>query len=524
MPARMQARPVLLLIAVFAALAVAGCGGGGSGSGSGADPATLAPPKSPLFIEATVWPEGELKTNIESLAKSIGGIDDLGGLIVSELEKSASSSGEELDFEREVAPWLGEKGGISFEHYDGDNFSGYGVAIQTTDSDAAQAFIDEKAKSGDEPIKDGSYEGVDFKVESEDGTTIGIVDDFLVIAEDEAAFKGMVDAANGESLADEDSFSSTISAAPSGSAANVFVDIGGLIDQSGGSIDAETKEFLDSAGIEPGDATAVASLIPGSEQVEIDFSSDVTGKNPPSGDASGLLGELPGDSVGAVASADFGKRLEEAIDGIDAQGIEGQIPPHKFKSTLKEAGIDLEQIAASIGDLGVFVEGNSRRSAAGAVVLETKGANEATNTVSNVGLLLRAAGTPGITAIGGKATGFSIRDNEIGPLPIVVAAEGERIAIGYGLPATAKALATSSGDTLSDSPAYKEAVAALGSTPISGFVDGPAALHLAAALVPPGEEGFLDAKPYLTKVDYVAIGSGAAGDLATAKLIAGIGK
>jgi hypothetical protein len=523
MPARMKVRLSLVLAAALAALAVAGCGGGGSSSGSGADPATLAPPKSPLYVEATVQPEGELKTDIESLAKSIGGIDDPGALIVSELEKSASSSGEELDFEKEVQPWLGEKGGISFEHYDGSNFSGYGVAIQVTDTGAAQSFIDEKAKSGDEPVKDATYEGIDFKVESEGGTAIGIVGDFLVVAEDEAAFKGVVDASNGESLADQDSFSSTISAAPSGSAANVFVDIGGLVEESGGAIDAETQQFLDSAGIDPTDATAVASLIPGSEQVEIDFTSNVTGKNPPSGDASGTLGSLPGDSVAAVASADFGARLGEAIDSIDAQGIEGQIPPHKFKSSLKEAGIDLEKITSSIGDLGVFVEGNSARSAAGAVVLETKGSGEATNTVSNLGLLLRATGTPGVTAIGGKATGFSIRDNEIGPLPIVVAAEGDRIAIAYGLPAATKALATS-GETLSDSPAYKKAVAALGSTPITGFVDGPTALHLASALVPPGEEGFLDAKPYLTKVDYVAIGSGASGDLATAKLIAGIGK
>lgn len=524
MRARMKPRLALLLAVALAALAVAGCGGGGGSSDSGADPATLAPPKSPLFIEATVQPQGELKTNIESLAKGIGGVDDPGALIVSELEKSASSSGEELDFEKEVEPWLGEKGGLSFEHYDGDNFSGYGVAIQVTDAGAAQNFIDEKAKSGDEPVKDASYEGVDFKVESESGTAIGVIGDFLAVAEGEAAFKGMVDASNGESLADEDSFSSTVSAAPDGSAANVFVDIGGLVEQSGGTIDAETQQFLDSAGIDPTNATAVASLIPGSDQVEIDFSSNVTGKSPPSGDASDLLGELPGDSVGAVASADFGKRLGEAIDAIDARGIEGQIPPHKFKSTLKEAGIDLEKITSSIGDIGVFVEGNSARSAAGAVVLETKGSGEATNTVSNLGLLLRATGTPGVTAIGGKATGFSIRDNEIGPLPIVVAAEGERIAIAYGLPAATKALAADSGETLADSSTYKEAVAALGSTPITGFVDGPAALHLVSAMVPPGEEGFLAAKPYLTKVDYVAIGSGTSGDLATAKLIAGIGK
>src|SRR4051794_29483309 len=89
---------VLPAAAAVAALAVAGCGGSDS---SGSDPATLAPPKSPLFIEATVQPEGELKSNVEALAQSIGGIDDLGGLIVSKIESSASDSDGEFDYVKE---------------------------------------------------------------------------------------------------------------------------------------------------------------------------------------------------------------------------------------------------------------------------------------------------------------------------------------------------------------------------------------------------------------------------------------
>ncbi len=136
------------------------------------------------------------------------------------------------------------------------------------------------------------------------------------------------------------------------------------------------------------------------------------------------------------------------------------------------------------------------------------------------------AARPGITAISGKASGFSIRSDDLGSKPLVVAAEGERIAIAYGPAAAAQALATDAkGDSLADSATYKEAVSSLGDTPISGFVDGPAALKLASALIPADEkEEFDEAKPYLTKIDYLAIGSGASGELATAKLIAGIGK
>ncbi|HKA66373.1 MAG TPA: DUF3352 domain-containing protein, partial [Solirubrobacterales bacterium] len=270
----MKIRLVLFLAAAI--VAVAGCGGGSGSRGS--DPASLAPPKSPLFIEAVVQPEGELKSNVEALAKRLG-VADLGGLIVSKLESSASSSGEELDFEKEVEPWLGEKGGLFFQQYDGKDFKGYGIAVQTTDPAASQGFIGKQAKSSEEPFKDGSYEGVDYKSQG-DGTTVGVVGDFVAIAEDAKTFKAMVDASNGESLADEDTYASTVDAAPSGSFAKVFVDVGGLIAQSGGSVDPEAKQFLDSAGIDPSEATAVASLIPGSDQVEIDVSTDLGGESP----------------------------------------------------------------------------------------------------------------------------------------------------------------------------------------------------------------------------------------------------
>jgi len=515
----MKARLFLPVVLAAAALLAAGCGGGESSS---SDPATLAPPKSPLFIEVAVQPEGEVKSNVESLAQSIAGIDDLGGLIVSELESSADSDDEELDYEKEVAPWLGERGGLIFQEYDGEDFTGYGVAIQSTDAGATQDFIDKQAEADDEVPEEGSYEGVDYQTD-EDGDTVGLIGDFLVIAEGAEAFEAMVDASDGESLADVDAFSDTVAAAPSDSFADIFVDVGGLIEQSGGSIDPEAKQFLHSAGIEPADATAVASLIPGSDQIEIDFSSDLSGENPPTGDASALLGTLPGDSVAAFAAAGFGESFGEALDEIDANGIPGEVPPNQFKSTLKEAGIDVEKIAGSVGDLAVFAEGSSESTLAGAAVLLTKGSSEATNTVANIGTLLRATGTPGVTTITGKASGFSIRSADLGPKPLVVAAEGERIAIAYGLPAAKRALATDSGDTLADNAVYEEAVGALGDTPIGAFVDGPAALKLATVLMPPDED-FREAKRYLAKIDYLAIGSGSSGDLTTAKLIAGIGE
>lgn len=516
----MKARLVLFLALATAAVALvmAGCGGGDGSSGS--DPAAVAPPSSPVFIEVALQPEGTLAANVEALASKVAGIDDVGGLIVEQLEGSALDDGEELDYAKEVEPWLGEKAGISLQEYDGDDFQGYAVAIQSTDTTATQDFVDKR--TADEVAEEGSYEGSDFLIEEGDGTAIGIVGDFLVVAEDEDAFKAVVDAADGEALADDDAYTSAIGNAPGDSLADVYVDIGGLVEESGGTIDPETQQLLETAGIDAKEATATASLVPGSDQIEIDFSTDAAGDSPPSGDASDLLGSLPGGSFAAFSSADFGARLSEVVDSLDEEGIPGEIPPNQLKDTMKAAGIDLEKIGSSIGDVGVFAQGNTEKNLTGAVVLETTSAKEATNTVSNIGLLLRATGTPGVTKIGGDAAGFSIRSDDLGNQPIVVAAKGEKIAISYGLAASAQALTAGKSATLAESPAFKAAKSALGEIPLSGFVAGPAALALVENLISPEEQAELEElRPYLDKVEYAAIGTGSSGDRATAKLIVG---
>jgi hypothetical protein len=519
-PALVKLRLVLLVLAAAFIAMIAGCGGSDDSSGGSSDAATLAPATAPVFIDFTIRPEGATKTNIEELAKKLAGVDDLGGLIVEELESSASEDGEEFDFEKEVEPWLGERGGLFLQEYEEEDFEGYGAAIQAEDEDEAREFVDKQIESSDEAVEDGSYEDVEFKVQ-EDETTIGVFDGFVVFAENEEIFKSMVDAAKGDNLAGEKSFTDATGDVPDESAADVFVDIGGLIEEAGNEIDSKTQAFLDSVGIEPREATAVASLVPGSDNLEIDISSNLSGDNPPSGDASELLGSLPGTSVAALASPEFGKRFNEGIDKIDEQGIPGEVPPNQLKKTLKQAGVDLEAIAGSIGDVGVYVTGNSEKTLAGALVMEAEDETQATNTVSNIGLFLRKADVAGVTKISEGATGFSIRSPELGRQPVVVAAKGDRIVIGYGL-ASALSAFEESNKTLSDNPAFQEAESALGGTPITAFIDGASALNLAQAIVPAGEAEFEEAEQYLKKVDYLALGSEASGDLATAKLILGV--
>ena len=516
----MRARlvPLLALATAAVALLASGCGGGDSGS----DPAAVAPPGSPVFVEVAVRPEGELQSNLEALAKNVAGVDDLGSLVLGLVEESTTADEKKLNYEKEVEPWLGEKAGIALIRYDGADFTGYVIGIALTDSGAAQEFIDDNA---DEVASEPEYEGVKFKVE-EDGEAIGVVGDYLVFAETEESFKAAIDAESGESLADVDAYEEAVDAAPDGAFANVYADVGGLIEESGGPIDPETQQFLETTGIEPKEATALASVVPGANQVEIDFVTDLVGDELPAGDASELLGSLPGGSLAPFATSEFGSRVTEAIDRLDENGIPGEVEPNELKSALKGAGIDLDQIGGSISDLAAFAQGNTGDNLTGAVVLTTTDAKQASNTVSNIGLLLRTSQTPGVTAISESGvSGFSIRDPDLGSQPLVVAAKGEKIAISYGPRAAAAALTAGEGSTLAQNPAFEAAGEALGDTPISGFVSGPATVALLENMLSAGDATELEeVRPLLDKVEYLAVGTGSEDDLATSKLVVGFTK
>lgn len=512
------------VLAVVAAILVAGCGSSGGGSSASGDgPATLAAPGSLVYVEGNLKPTGELKSNVDSVAKKIAGIDNLGDYVVSELESSAGGEGESVDFATEIEPWLGKTAGVSFERLIDGELSEPLIAIQTTNSKASQEFIDKQAKKSQDPSKDLSYQGIDFKLGGSEGNAIGIVGEWLVIADGEKAFKAAVDASNGDSLAGEDRFQTAFDAASNGSLADVYVDVGGVIKQSGDKIDSQAQEVLQSSGIDPSEATAVASVIPGADQIEVDLSSDLGGEKAPSGDVSKLLGTMPAGSVAAFAVSGFGEQLEEAIDSLDESGIPPELPPNKLKSTLSQAGIDLDKIAASLEDAAVYVEGDSKNSLGGAMVVTANG-EEAVKAITDLGTLLRGAKVPGVTAVSGKASGFSIHGEELGRKPIVVVAEEGRIAIGYGLAETLRGLELGAGPTLSGSAAYKAAVASLGSTPISAYINGASALRLAEALVPHSKTDFWEAVPYLKKIEYLALGAGPGDEPATAKLIAGLEK
>ena len=229
-----KTRLLLPVLAAAAALALlAGCGSDSGGSAS-TDPASVAPADTPVFIEGKVQPSGELKTNVEELASRVAGIEDLGGTIVSYIEQSASEDDEPIDFEKEIQPWLGESAGIFLPEFDGEDFQGGGFALEVTDTGEAQEFIDKQAESEDPHVERRVLRGRRLQVDADDEEAIGIVGNFIVFGEDKSVVRSGGRRLRGR-LAGR--FQTPTRTSPprrrQGSLADVYVDIGGMIEAAG---------------------------------------------------------------------------------------------------------------------------------------------------------------------------------------------------------------------------------------------------------------------------------------------------
>ena len=74
------------------------------------DPATLVPANAPIYFQAAVRPAGDRADGVRDALVKIMRTDDPGGKIKALLDESLAE--QDLDWERDFAPWVGEKAGI----------------------------------------------------------------------------------------------------------------------------------------------------------------------------------------------------------------------------------------------------------------------------------------------------------------------------------------------------------------------------------------------------------------------------
>ena len=509
-------RPVLsLLLAALATVVLAACGDDSGGGGGGADLASLAPADTPVFVQGAVRPEGDLRSNIEDMVDDVAGID-AGTQIVNQI--NAGLAEQNLTWEDDISPWLGENGAIFISGFQGSEVETGAALIETTDSGAAEDFV-AKLAEGESDVQEQDYEGVTYR--SDGDFAVGLVNDTLV-AGDPAAFEAAVDASDGDSLADDGDFSETIDQAPSDSLADVYVNLDDFFAAIRRDLDPQTQQFFDSVAGQTKGASALGSVVvPSSDRLELDFASN--GGAAPAGDVTDFLSSFPGDSWAAFATPEVGDRLSEAIDQLDESGIPPDLPPGELKKQLSQAGFDVEKVASALGDVGLFVTGTDQSSLGGALVVTTDDQAAAESTIKDLQDLARRSGSAGLKPSPG-GTGFSISDpEELGPKPLVVETADGRIAVAYGEDA-AEAGLSGGGDTLESSDVFSAATEALGDAQPAGFVDFGPIFQLAESLGATDDPDYAVAKPYLDKLDYLSFGSGTDGDFVTSKVVLALSK
>jgi hypothetical protein len=119
-----------------------------------------------------------------------------------ELKDSADDA--DIDWEDDVAPFLGGNAAIFVRGIDIENFGAQGaVILKCTDAEAALEVIEDQAGLGDED----EYEGIEY-FEAADGGYAAVIGDHLVIAFDEESLEAVIDVhlGNEKSLASNADF------------------------------------------------------------------------------------------------------------------------------------------------------------------------------------------------------------------------------------------------------------------------------------------------------------------------------
>ena len=523
------ALPVAILaIALFAAA----CGSDDEPE-SGPDPIAMVPADAPFYMEMVVRPEGELKDNLESAVGKLTGEDDPGAQIIDGLNSSLAED-TDLNYEDDIKPWLGSRAGVFVSGFQFDTEQpDAALVVATTDSDAAQGFVDSTLEESGDTTSDETYEGVSYKLDSEDGTAIGVDNDFLIVGT-EQAFKAAVDAGSGDSLADNGDATAALDEAPDDSVFSMYADGAAITDliKSSPDLSAQESKQLDEAfaQIPDGPVEAWGTVTDSSFSVE---GSAPTPDDAPA--ATDLITTFPADSWFATASTDVGEQittqLQQFQKGFEAslKQAKSQLPPgvdasqfDPFNQIEKKTGINLEKDLGWIGDAGAFFEGTSVLGVGAGVVAESNDDKAATAALDKLQASLeknRSLRRQAEIAPNSKGDGFTV---SAPPFTAEFAVRDGKAVMAAGSENVDSVLDPD--ETLADSDRFSAATGNLadGATP-TFFLDMPSLLALIESQQGATDDpDYAQAAPYLHAIDYMVAGTGTSGDRTVGSFVLGV--
>lgn len=492
-----------VLILVVVAIAVAVFRGGGEDT-----PASVVPEEAPAYFEVSVRPEGEAREGAEAAVSTILDSDDPGAEIISLIEREAAEEGEELNWEEDVAPWLGERIGIFPSSLGTDG--GAVVIVETTDSEAALDF----ARSREEATgEEREYRGTTFELGS-DGEALGVVEDFLVLAPSEG-FEQAADASEGDSLEDSGGYEEAVDGLPDGRLATLYAVPRNFLEAiPPEEIDPFGRTFLLQALGEAGEEPILGSVTASEDELAVELSAagaDVESEQ------SSLLADLPAKAWLGAGFADIGGAVRDGLESVDSIGIPGLSAALLREQLRAQSGISLDkEVIGPLGDGAFFLQGTTERSLTGALVIETDDPGGSARLLPKLQKLITQQDSDvvraGPLASTGDGVGFqlSFPGSDLRK-PIQVVQRGDRIVAGYGRAAVDQALSAEDGG-LPQHPSFGRAQDELESLGMDLFLSLPPVFRLAESGGAKSDPDYQRAKPYLDGFDFLALGTGAAGD------------
>lgn len=527
------ARLALPIALLTTTLLLAACGGDDSEESAdlGPDPIALAPADVPFYAEVVVRPQGDLGDDLKSALTKVTGEEDPAQMVIDELNESLAENSD-MTYEDDIEPWLGSRAGIFVSGFQVDTEQpDVAVVIAATDADAAKSFADSATES-DDPTEE-SYEGVDYKLDPDDGTAIGVDQDFLVIGT-EQGFKDAVDAGAGESLETNGDATAALDAAPDNSILSMYVDGAKVADllKASPELDAAQLEQLEPSleQIPDGPVEGWAAVTDSS------FSFGGSAPTPEGVPApSEMISTFPSDAWFAVAAADVGKQIQDQIAQLQA-AIEasvseaaGQLPPGVAGKQADptgqiedKLGLDLGKDLGWIGDAGMFLEGTDLFGLGGALVFDSNDDEAASAALDKIEKALsrdRAFRQEAKIAPNSEGDGFTL---QAPPFTAELAVRDGKLIAAGGSEDVASVLDPE--ETLADSDRFTAATGALadGATP-SFFLDFPPLVTLIESQGQAGDDpGYQAAAPYLHALDYLVAGSAVDGDRTAGSLVLGV--
>jgi len=510
-----RVRALLLAYVAVPAAILAGCGGEDGGGSADVGPAAAVPENAALYLDATVKPTGSAQSDAKAALGKILNTSDPGAKIVSLIEDQSKSQGHPIDYQQDIAPWLGVKAGVFFTSLANDTQKG-AVVVESTNPAASLAFARKASGNTATDPAPQAYKGVSYQVDkSSSDTVFGTVGSFLVEG-DLTGFQAAVDASQGDSLGDSSDYEDATGDLPGDRLGTLYTVPKDFIASLGpGQVDPSSKALLERTAGDSLNQPVAGALTATADSLQIDARGGSAGVDTPE---SSLIGAVPSQAWVAFGIGDLGDVAKRTLDQFKSSIPNFDSIAQQIQST---TGSSLDQLTGSLGDAVIYVEGTTLSTLTGALVVQTKDAQLTGRLFGQLQGLLRLGGG-GVRPLhlSGGGTGFQINDRSVAPVPVELAQQGDRFVIGYGANSAERSLTPA--QTLSDSPTFSAARGQVSSLGTDLFLDFPSVFALAESTGAKSDPGYRQAKPYLDALGYLVTGSGSDDDKAEFKAVLGL--